>query len=342
MMHLAKLGFPPFLLAAAVASYFAFPDYLLLITQIFILAMFALSYDLLQGHGGIVSLGHAAYFGLGAYTAALLARAGWTDPLLGVLAALLVSALVALVLTPIVVRGNDLTRLLVTLGVGTLLYESANRMRWLTGGADGLPDFSIGPVFGVFGFDFMGQTAFFYALTMLVLVYACLWRVTTSPFGLALTGIRENVRRMSAIGSPVGRHLAVTYMLSGSIAGLAGAVLAQTSRFASLDMLGFDRSAEVMMVATLGGTGHIHGVAIGAAAFGYVKDALSNVSPKYWHLGLGIVLMSSVFLMRAGIAGALSSLGRWIARTPRRAFRLSRRGVSRWHSAPSSPWIASI
>jgi branched-chain amino acid transport system permease protein len=218
------------------------------------------------------------------------------------------------VLTPIVVRGNDLTRLLITLGVGFLLFEAANRARGLTGGADGLPDFSISPLFGQFAFDFMGRTAFFYALAMLVLVYAFVWRVTTSPFGLALTGIRENVRRMASIGAPVGRHLAVTYTLSGAIAGLAGAVLAQTSRFASLDMLGFERSAEVMMVATLGGTGHIHGVVLGAVAFGTIKDALSTVSPKYWHLGLGIVLMASVFVMRGGIAGGLAQIAKLLRR----------------------------
>jgi branched-chain amino acid transport system permease protein len=315
MNALNKVGFAPFLLAAAIASYFLFPNHLLLITQIFVLGMFALSYDLLQGHGGIVSLGHAAFFGLGAYTTAILAKHGLTDPLLGALAAIAVSAAVACVLTPIVVRGNDLTRLLVTLGVGFLLYEAANRARWLTGGADGLPDFSITPVFGMFAFDFMGKTAFFYSLSMLVLVYAFMWRVTTSPFGLALTGIRENVRRMSSIGAPVGRHLAVTYTLSGAIAGLAGAVLAQTSRFASLDMLGFERSAEVMMMATLGGTGHIHGVVLGAAAFGTIKDALSTISPKYWHLGLGIVLMASVFLLRGGIAGGLAQLGKLLRRS---------------------------
>ncbi len=314
MRVLNKVGFAPFLFAAAIASYFLFPNHLLLITQIFVLGMFALSYDLLQGHGGIVSLGHAAFFGLGAYTTAILAKYGLTDPLLGALAAIAVSAAVACVLTPIVVRGNDLTRLLVTLGVGFLLFEAANRARWLTGGADGLPDFSITPVFGVFAFDFMGKTAFFYSLSMLVLVYAFMWRVTTSPFGLALTGIRENVRRMSSIGAPVGRHLAVTYTLSGAIAGLAGAVLAQTSRFASLDMLGFERSAEVMMMATLGGTGHIHGVVLGAAAFGTIKDALSTISPKYWHLGLGIVLMASVFLLRGGIAGGLAQLGKLLRR----------------------------
>lgn len=313
MRRFANPGFAPFLFAAALASYVLFPDYLGLITQILVLAIFALSYDLLQGHGGIVSLGHAAFFGLGAYTAAILARAGWSDPLLGLAAAVAVSAIVAFVLTPIVVRGNDLTRLLVTLGIGSLLFELANRARWLTGGADGLPDFSVSPVFGCFAFDFMGRTAFFYALGVLAVVYGFLWRVTQSPFGLALRGIRENVRRMPSIGAPVARHLAVTYTMAGAIAGLAGAVLAQTSRFASLDMLGFDRSAEVMMVATLGGTGHMHGVVIGAAAFGYLKDALSTLSPQYWHLGLGVVLMASVFVVRGGIAGGLSDLGRLIA-----------------------------
>ncbi len=257
-----------------------------------------------------MSLGHAAFFGLGAYSAAIFARAGYTDPLLGLVLATAIGALSALVLTPIVVRGNDLTRLLVTLGIGSLLYEAANRARSLTGGADGLPDFEIGPILGRFDFDFLGRTAFFYTLVALVLVYGAMWRITTSPFGLALTGIRENARRMPAIGAPVARHLAVSYTLAGGFAALAGALLAQTSRFASLDMLGFDRSAEVMMVATLGGTGQIHGVVIGAALFGWVKDALSTVSPKYWHLGLGIVLMASVLVARRGVAGLLADVPR--------------------------------
>jgi branched-chain amino acid transport system permease protein len=307
-----NLGLGGPLLLAALAGYLLFPDYLLLIGNLFILGIFALSYDLLQGHAGIVSLGHAAFFGIGAYTAAILARAGITEPLLGLAAALVVSASLAFCLTPVVVRGNDFTRLLVTLGVGFLLYEAANSARWLTGGADGLPDFEVGPVLGLFAFDFMGKTAFFYALAVLVLVYVFLQRVTQSPFGLALQGIRENSRRMPAIGAPVGRHLAMTYTMSGAIAGIAGAVLAQTSRFASIDMLGFDRSAEVMMMTTIGGSGSIPGVVMGAAAFGFLKDYLSSVSPKYWQLGLGLVLMLSVFVIRGGIAGALAALRRRI------------------------------
>ena len=300
--------FAPVLLGLALGSYALFPGYLGLVTQIMILAIFALSYDLLQGHTGIVSLGHAAFLGTGAYTAALLAQAGVAEPVLGLLAGALASAMLAFVLTPVIARGNDLTRLLVTLGVGALLAEAANRWRSLTGGADGLSDFEVGPVLGLFRFDFAGQTAFFYALAVLAVVYAAMWRITTSPFGLALAGVRENVVRMPAIGAPTARHVAVSYMLSGAVAGLAGAVLAQTSRFVSLDMLGFDRSAEVMMIATLGGTGHVHGVVAGAAAFAAVKDALSSMSPKYWHLGLGLVLMASVLVLRGGIAGGVARL----------------------------------
>ncbi|WP_043830082.1 branched-chain amino acid ABC transporter permease [Muricoccus aerilatus] len=307
-MRLIRIGAGLPLLLAAVASFFLFPEYLSLLNTLFILAIFALAYDLLQGHAGVVSLGHAVFFGMGAYTAAVLAAHGVTEPVVGLLAALLLSGLLALLLTRIVVVGNDLTRLLVTLGIGFLMLEAANQARWLTGGADGMSDFTMGPVLGLFRFDFAGETAFWYSLAALVLVYAFLWRLTTSPFGLALRGIRENVRRMPAIGAPVRRHLATAYTISGGIAGLAGALLAQTSNFASLDMLGFERSAEVMMMATLGGTGSIPGVVLGAVGFSYLKDALSAMSPKYWHLGIGLVLMLSVFVLRGGIAGGVSAL----------------------------------
>ena len=308
MTNRASLWFLPLLIATALASYLILPDYLALVTEILTLAIFALSYDLLQGHAGIVSLGHASFFGIGAYTAALVAKFATTDPLIGLAAAALLAAATALVLTPIIARGNDLTRLLITLGVGALLVEAANRARWLTNGADGLSDFDIGPLIGLFPFDFRGITAFWYALTLLALTYLAMWRIVTSPFGLALTGIRENPTRMAAIGAPTPRHIAVAYTISGAFAGVAGALLTQTSRFASIYMLGFDRSAEAVMVATFGGTGSIHGVVLGAAVYGTARDTLSILSPKYWQLALGFVLMASVLAMRGGIAGGVTWL----------------------------------
>ncbi|ADZ71554.1 branched-chain amino acid ABC transporter permease [Polymorphum gilvum] len=304
------------LVAAALASHVLFPFYLGLISSLFILAIFALSYDLLQGYAGVVSLGHAVYFGIGAYTSATLSNHGVNEPVLGLVAALVVSGAVAGILARIVVVGTDLTRLLVTLGIGFLFHEAANKAHWLTGGADGKSDFTVGPVLGLFQFDFLGRTAFFYTLAVLVLVYLLLLRITSSPFGLALRGIRENAGRMPAIGASVSRHLAVTYVMSGAIAGVAGALLTQTSQFASLDMLGFERSAEVVIMTALGGTGSIPGVVLGATAFGYLKDALSALSPKYWHLGIGVVLMVSVFVLPDGIAGSGARLMRLVRRKP--------------------------
>ena len=301
----------PVLLALAIACYLLFPGYLGLLRTIFIVAIFALSYDLLQGYAGIVSLGHAVFFGLGAYTVAVLGGHGVTEPLLTLGAGMLLAAVVAGVLAPIVVVGNDFNRLLVTLGVVFLFHEAANKAHGLTGGADGLSSFTVGPLAGLFEFDFLGHTAFFYTLAGLVVAYLVVWRIATSPFGLALRGLRENTARMHAVGALVSRHRAVAYVLSGALAGMAGAMLAQTSNFASLDMLGFERSADVVMMTALGGTGSIPGVILGASLFTWLKDALSSLSPKYWQLGVGLVLMASVFVLPRGLAGLLDTLRRW-------------------------------
>lgn len=296
------------------AAFFLFPGYRVLGSQILIVALFALSLDLILGFAGIVSLGHAAFFGIGAYTAGLLAVHGWPEPLSGLAAAVLAAGIAGFAVSWLVVRGEDLARLMVTLGVGLLLYEAANRAADVTGGVDGLSGIAMGKLLGVFPFDLAGRTAYWYSLAVLVVVFVALRRLAASPFGLSLRAIRENPRRMPALGVDVRRRLVAAFTLGAAIAGLAGALLAQTTQFVGLDALGFGRSADVLIMLVLGGAGRLYGAVVGAAIFMIAQDVLSGIDPVYWQFWLGLAMVAFVFFARGGILGAIESL-----RTPRRA-----------------------
>jgi branched-chain amino acid transport system permease protein len=300
---------------APLAAFFALPGYLVLGSQILIVALAALSLDLILGFAGILSLGHAAFFGLGAYTAGLLALHGWNEPLSGLAAGGAVAAIAGFAVSFLVVRGEDLTRLMVTLGIGLLLFEAANRAAFITGGVDGLSGISMGKLFGVFSFDFAGRTAFIYAWVVLVLVFYVLRRLAASPFGLALRAIRENRARAPAIGIPVRRRLVAAFTLGAAIAGLAGALLAQTTQFVGIDSLGFGRSADLLLMLVLGGVGRLYGAVIGTTVFMIAQDYLSGVNPVYWQFWLGLLLVAFVFFARGGILGALEAI---LARVKRR------------------------
>jgi branched-chain amino acid transport system permease protein len=300
---------------AALAAFFLFPGYRVLGSQILITALFALSLDIVLGFAGIVSLGHAAFFGVGAYTAGLLALHGWTEPFSGLLAATATAAVAGFAVSWLVVRGEDLARLMVTLGVGVLLYEAANRAAAITGGVDGLSGIAMGKVFGVYAFDLAGRTAYLYTLAVLFLVFLVLRRLAASPFGLSLQGIRENPRRMPALGVAVRTRLVAAFTLGAAIAGLAGALLAQTTQFVGLDTLGFPRSAEVLIMLVLGGVGRLYGALLGTAAFMIAQDVLAGIDPLYWQFWLGVALVAFVFFARGGILGAIDAL-RAIRRRP--------------------------
>ncbi len=293
-----------------VAAFFLVPGYLVLGSQVLIVSIFALSLDLILGYAGIVSLGHAAFFGVGAYTAGILAVKGWGEPVSGLLAGGALAALAGFVVSFLVVRGEDLARLMVTLGIGLLLYEAANRAAFLTGGVDGLSGVVMWKLLGIFAFDLGGKTAYVYSFVVLVLVFVALRRLVASPFGLSLTGIRENKRRMPAIGAPVQRRLVAAYTIGAAVAGVAGALLAQTTQFVGLDSLGFNRSAELMIMLVLGGTGRLYGAIIGAAVFMIAQDYLSGINPVYWQFWLGLLMVMFVFFARGGILGALEKLRR--------------------------------
>ena len=295
-----------------VAAFFLLPGYLVLGSQVLIVGLFALSLDLILGYAGIVSLGHAAFFGIGAYTAGLLSVHGWGEPLSGIAAAAVVAGLAGFAVSFLVVRGEDLARLMVTLGVGLLFYEAANRAAPITGGVDGLSGVAMWKLLGVFPFDLNGRTAYVYSFVVLALVFALMKRLARSPFGLELRAIRENARRMPAIGAPVQRRLVAAFTVGAAIAGVAGALLAQTTQFVGLDSLGFNRSAELVIMLVLGGAGRLYGAIIGAAVFMIAQDYLSGINPVYWQFWLGLLLVAFVFFARGGIMGGLEALAvRW-------------------------------
>jgi len=294
-----------------VAAYFVFPEDLALLSQIAITALFALSLDLILGYAGIVSLGHAAFFGLGAYATGLLARAGWGDPLLGLACAALVAAGVGFATSFLVLRGADLTRLMVTLGVAFMLFEVANKATPLTGGLDGLQGIEVTPLLGRFGFDMFGRTAYVYCVAVLFVLFWVARRIVHSPFGLSLRGIRLNVSRMPALGTPVNARLVAAYTLGAAYAGVAGALLTQTTQFVSIDVLSFPRSAELLLMLVLGGTGSLYGAMLGAMVFMTVHHLLSGINPQYWQFWLGLLLIFVVLFARGGVMGALRALARW-------------------------------
>jgi branched-chain amino acid transport system permease protein len=294
----------------ALACYWLFPDYLGLLAQVWIAALFALSLDLLVGYAGVVTLGHAAFFGLGAYVAGLLAVQGWGEPFSSLLLAGVAAAVLGLLTAPLVLRGGELAGLMVTLGLALMLYEAANKAAFLTGGADGLQGVEIWPMFGRFRFDLYGRAAFLYALGVLFVAFMALRFLVATPFGLTLRGIRGNARRMEAMGTPVRRRLVAAYAVSAGVAGLAGAVLAQTAQFVSLDVLAFQRSAEGLLMLLIGGLGALYGALLGAAAFTVAHHLLAEMTPQFWEFWIGAALVLLVMLGRGGMLGLLRRFGR--------------------------------
>ncbi len=291
-----------------IAAWFVLPTHLSLLSQIAIMGLFALSLDLLLGYAGIVSLGHGAFFGLGAYVAGLLGKYGWGEPLSGLAAAALVAGAFGYVSSFLVLRGTDLTRLMVTLGIALMLSEVANKMHWLTGGADGLQGVAIWPVLGLWRFDLYGRVGYAYAVAVLFVLFLLARRIVHSPFGQSLRAIKQNERRMHALGAPVMRRIVAVCTLSAAYAGVAGALLAQTTQFVSLESIGFGKSADVLIMLVLGGTGRLYGALLGALAFMAMRHVLSGMTPQYWEFWLGAMLVLLVMFARGGIFGLIDVL----------------------------------
>ncbi len=300
-----------------VAVFFVFPDRLVLASRVLIVAIYALSLDLLLGYGGLISLGHAAYFGIGAYAAGLLANYGWAEPISGLAAAALIASLLGYLAGFIIVRLNGVALLMVTLGFGLLVAELANALNDITGGSDGL-NMTIDPILGLFQFDLAGKTAYVYSSILAFAAFVFARRIVHSPFGLSLQGYRENPRRMAQIGAPMAARLRLVNALAAGLAGLAGALLTQTNQFVGLDSVGFERSADILIMLILGGGGRLYGGLVGALVFLVGRDVFSEANPQYWYFWLGLLLVAIVLFMPTGILGGVDSLLAW-ARRARKA-----------------------
>jgi branched-chain amino acid transport system permease protein len=294
-----------------------FPSYLQLASHVAITALFALSLDLILGYAGIVSLGHAAFFGLGAYGAGLVSKHGWGEPLSGLVAASAVAGLTGYAASLVIARFRHLALIMITLGMSLLLHEAANSASWLTGGADGLQGMRVRPLFETFRFDLHGRTAYGYSLAALFLTFLVARRLVHSPFGLALRGIRENPVRMPAIGAPSRAHIRKVYTIAAAMGGVAGALLAQTTSTVSLEVLGFQRSAEVLVILILGGAGRLYGGIVGAILYMVARDQFSGLNPQYWYFWIGALLVAVVMLLPDGVLGALARPApAWRRRSP--------------------------
>lgn len=288
----------PVLWLMAFAAPVLMPSHASLINEIAIVALFAVSLDLVLGYTGIVSLGHAAFFGIGGYAAALFAKLVMPDPLVGLAVGITTATLLGAVCSLTIQRGSDLTRLMVTLGVALILLELANKLDWLTGGADGLQGVVMGPLLGRFEFDLSGRTAAYYSLAVLLVLFVLMRRLVHSPLGATLKAIRDNRLRAMAIGIPVASRLAIVYTVAAGVAGAAGALLTQTTGFASLDLFEFHRSADVLLILVVGGVGWLYGGVAGAIVFKLMQDALSSITPQYWTFWIGLFLVVLVLVGR--------------------------------------------
>jgi len=304
--HYGEIAFWLIVLACA----FVFPSRYLIMTDILRLALFAMSLDLILGYAGIVSLGHAAFFGVGAYGAGLLALHGIiAEPVIALVVAGLAAMALGFLTSFLVIRGVDLTRLMVTLGIALLLEALAERYSNITGGTDGLQGIEMQPLLGYFAFDMFGKTGFFYSLIVLFLLFLLARRIVHSPFGLSLRAIRNNPLRAAAIGIPVNRRLIAIYTIAAFYAGIAGALFTQTTALASLDVFAFEKSADLMLVLVIGGTGYLYGGLIGALVFRMLQELFSTITPQYWLFWIGLVLVVIVLVGRA-------RLHRWVLWLP--------------------------
>lgn len=316
-----------------IVAFYLFPGDRGFMVQVLVLILFALSVDLIVGYAGIVTLGHTAYFGTGAYAAALLGRPEWQEalfgigaqPLIGLVAGGIAGGLLGLVSGWVILRTRELTLLMLTLALTFILHELAKDIDGLTGtvitgGFDGI-NLATKPILGIFEFDPIFQSInYWYAAAALLVGFILIRTIVHSPFGAALVGIRENVRRMHAIGSPVQDRMLNVYVISCAIAGVAGAIWVQVQDNITIAVYEFELAGTILIMVILGGTGRLYGAFIGVLVYKILEDQTENVlgtDPPYWELVVGGALVLTVLFAPRGLLGIGEDVGAMLGRRRR-------------------------
>jgi branched-chain amino acid transport system permease protein len=311
----ARWRWPEFLFWAGLVGFYFIPDAnVLLVGQIIIWGLFAMSLDLLLGYRGIPSIGHAVFFGVGGYVAGFLGKFGWTEPISGLLASMVVAGVLGYFTGRLVQKVTGIALLMVTLGLNLIVYDLAHRMTDITGGDDGLQGIVIAPVLGFFRFDIFGKTAYWYVLAVTFILFLIARALVRSPFGLALLGARENPRRMIMLGAPIERDASAVFAISAAMAGAAGALLTQITQFVAPTTLSFQRSADVLTILIIGGTARLYGAFVGAFVFLILRDWFAELSPVFWYFWIGLLLVLVVSFFRQGLLPALEMVWRRLRR----------------------------
>ncbi len=288
------LAFPP------VANASGLEFYMGLLTKIMIFALAASSLNLILGYGGMVSFGHAAYFGMGAYTVAILTREGLTSAWVIWPVALALCALLALLIGAISLRTRGVYFIMITLAFAQMIYFVVVSFKQY-GGEDGLR--ARRPEFGLF--ELNDTTLYYLTLGVLAASLYGLYRLVGSRFGRVLQAIRENESRTAALGYPVYSFQLLAFVLAGTLAGLAGVLMAHYTQYASPNLLAWQQSGHLMMMVILGGVGQFWGGVLGAVVLSLVEEVLQDLT-IHWQLGVGVILLLVVLFAPKGLAGLWS------------------------------------
>ncbi|WP_425284638.1 branched-chain amino acid ABC transporter permease [Bosea robiniae] len=303
------------------AGYWLFPDNLAFLTRVISVALLVLSLDLIVGYCGIASLGQGALYGAGAYAAGIACVHGVTDPVLLILIGAAAGAVMGLLMGAIMLRAHGLPQLVLSIAIVQLLHEAANKASSITGGSDGLSGMSPAPLFGLFEFDLWGRSAYLFGLGLLLIVFAVLRFVTRSPFGMVCRGLKEDPLRISALGIYAFPVLLKMFVISGTVAGMGGALAAIATQVVGLDSVSFEVSANALVMLVLGGIGHLYGALIGTVIFMALEHIVAAINPFHWMTLVGAVLIAIVLFAPRGLSGTLDELARLLTRDRWRAGR---------------------